>query len=70
VPRLSGPGQEDPTPASDDHKPAIVTVRRTTAKILPPGLLPETPEEHRRHGDAAEAMFREMKRRPYKEQES
>ena len=49
-------------PANPDRKPAIVTIRRTAAKILPPGLLPETPEEHRRHGDAAEAMFREMKR--------
>jgi hypothetical protein len=52
-PQLSGPGQEDPTLANDDRKPAIASIRRTPTKILPPGLLPETPEEHRRRGDAA-----------------
>ena len=25
---------------------AIVTIRRQAARIIPPGLLPETPEEH------------------------
>jgi hypothetical protein len=30
---------------------------------MPPGLLPETPEEHQRRGDAADALFQEMKRR-------
>jgi hypothetical protein len=29
---------------------------------LPPGLLPETPEEYRRRGEAADALFREVKR--------
>jgi hypothetical protein len=43
-------------------KSAIVTVRRKAARILPLGLLPETPEEHRRRGDAADDMFQEMKR--------
>jgi hypothetical protein len=62
-PRLSGPGQEDPTPANDDRKPAIVSIRRTPTKILPPDLLAETPEEHQRHGDAADAMWREIRRR-------
>ena len=46
-----------------EAKPAIVTIRSQSAKILPPGLLPETPEEHQRRGDAADAMFRELVRR-------
>jgi hypothetical protein len=49
--------------ANDDRKPAIVTIRRTPAKILPPGLLPETPEEANRRGDAADALWRELVRR-------
>ena len=44
-------------------EPAIVTIRRAPAKLLSPGLLPETPEEHKRRGDAADAMFREIVRR-------
>jgi hypothetical protein len=46
-----------------DSQPDIVTIRRKPERILPPGLLLETPEEHRRRGDGADAMFREMKRR-------
>ena len=57
---MSVPGQEDPTPASDDHKPAIVTVRRTPGKLLTPGLLPETPEEANRRADSADALWREL----------
>jgi hypothetical protein len=53
----------DPTPANGDSNPAIVTIRRTPARILPPGLLPHTPEEHQRRGDAADAMWRELVRR-------
>jgi hypothetical protein len=49
--------------ATTDRKPAIVTIRRTPAKLLPPGLLAETPEEHQRRGDAADAMWRELVRR-------
>ena len=60
---VTGPGQEDPTPASDDRKPAIVTVRRKPERVLPPGLLAETPEEHQRRGDAADALWRELVRR-------
>jgi hypothetical protein len=41
-------------------KSAIVTVRRKAARIIPPDLLPETPEEHQRRGDAADAMWREL----------
>jgi hypothetical protein len=62
-PRVSGPGQEDLTPVTIDRKPAIVTIRGTPAKLLPPGLLAETPEEHQRRADAADAMWRELVRR-------
>jgi hypothetical protein len=62
-PRVSGPGQEDLTPVTIDRKPAIVTIRGTPAKLLPHGLLAETPEEHQRRGDAADAMWRELVRR-------
>jgi hypothetical protein len=41
----------------------ILTVRRKGARIIPPDLLPETPDEHQRRGDAADAMFRELVRR-------
>ena len=40
-------------------KSAIVTIRKPGK-----GYVPDlTPEEHQRRGDAAEALFREMKRR-------
>ena len=42
---------------------AILTIRRQSARIIPPDLLAETPEEHQRRGDAADAMFREVVRR-------
>jgi hypothetical protein len=58
---------ESPTPSRPASaaaaKSAIVTVRRKAARIIPPDLLPETPEEHRRRGDAADALFREIQRR-------
>jgi hypothetical protein len=60
---------ESPTPTTSRPvsataaKSAIVTVRRKAARILPLGLLPETPEEHRQRGDAADAMWRELVRR-------
>jgi hypothetical protein len=46
-----------------DRKAAIVTIRGMPAKILPLGLLPETPEEHQRRGDAADALWRGLVRR-------
>jgi hypothetical protein len=51
------------TSSGDAAKSAIITVRRKAARIIPPDLLPETPEEHRRRGDAADAMWRELVRR-------
>jgi hypothetical protein len=49
--------------ANDDRQPPIVTIRRKPERILPPGLLPETPEEHQRRADAADALWRELARR-------
>ena len=42
---------------------AIVTIRRQAARIIPPDLLPETPEEHRRRGEAADALWHDLVRR-------
>ena len=48
-------------PANDDRKPVIVTARRPGAKLSVE--VPDmTPEEHRRRGDAAAALFREIVR--------
>ena len=66
--------RSDDTPAakpvnrSDDttdllqRKSAIVTARRPGKARMPDGWLPDTEEEHQRRGDAADAMFQEMKR--------
>ena len=42
---------------------AIVTIRRQVARIVPPDLLADTPEEHRRRADAADALFRDLVQR-------
>ena len=49
--------------ANDDRQKAIVTIRRKPERILPSDLLPETPKEHQRRGDAADALWREIVRR-------
>jgi len=47
-------------PVNDDRKSAIVTIKRKSGRF---GDVPDmTPEEHKRRGDAADALFREMKR--------
>jgi hypothetical protein len=57
------PGNTRPADVDDDRKPvptsAIVTIRKRGRADVPD----MTPEEHQRRGDAAEALFREMKRR-------
>jgi hypothetical protein len=58
-PQLAPP-KSTPAPTGP-RKSAIATIRRKPERVLPPGLLP-TPEEHRRRGDGADAMFQEMKR--------
>jgi hypothetical protein len=52
-----------PREAARVAQSAILTIRRQTARIIPPGLLAETPEEHRRRGDAADAIWRALVRR-------
>ena len=49
--------------ANDDRSSAVVIARRPRVVNLPPGLLPETPDEHQRRGDAADAIGRELVRR-------
>ena len=62
--RRKGAVQPSTPRAAERAAPAaIITVRRKVARIIPPGLLAETPEEHRRRGDAADAMWRELVRR-------
>jgi hypothetical protein len=47
-------------PANGDRKSAIVTIRRRGKRFAD---VPDmTPEEHKRRGDGADAMFQEMKR--------
>jgi hypothetical protein len=50
-------------PDSPPRKPAVLTIRRQAARIIPAGRLAETPEEHQHRGDAADAMWRELVRR-------
>jgi hypothetical protein len=46
--------------AADDRKPVVVTAKRWRGRF---GDAPDlTPEEHRRRGDAADTLFRELKR--------
>jgi hypothetical protein len=47
-------------PANADRKSAIVTVRRHKHAHVLEGM---TPEEHRKRGDAADALFQEIARR-------
>ena len=57
----STPPGKASTPA-DDRKSAIVTARKPGPRSS--SDVPDmTPEEHKRRGDAADAMFREIKRR-------
>ena len=57
----STPPGKASTPANDDRKSAIVTARKPRSwRSDVPDM---TPEEHQRRGDAADALFREMKRR-------
>jgi hypothetical protein len=59
--------ERKPTCAPLRAAAAIVTIRRQSARIIPPGLLADTPEQHRRRGDAADALFREIQHRIYEE---
>ncbi len=63
-PEAPRPGREnDSTVVNAERKSAIVTAR--TPKVsanIPAGLLPETPEEYQRRGDAAAAVWRDIVR--------
>jgi hypothetical protein len=61
--RKAKPCNDNRPEAETERLPTIVTARRKAAKILPPGLLPDTPEEHRRRAEAADALFRNLMRR-------
>ena len=50
-----------PAPANDDRKSAIVTAKRRPGRF---GDAPDVmPEEHRRRGEAADALWRTLVRR-------
>ena len=56
--RYKRPPKKKPQAAKIEG-PAVITIRKRGS-----GEVPDlTPEGHRRRGDAAEALFREMKRR-------
>ena len=64
VPAIVRAGKKAPTApkADDDRKSAIVTAKNPRRGRF--GDVPDdmTSEEHKRRGDAADALFREMKR--------
>ena len=64
VPTIVRAGKKAPVAAtSDDRKLAIVTAKNPRRSRLGFGEVPDmTREEHKRRGDAADALFREMKR--------
>jgi hypothetical protein len=53
--RVISPSHHSASPANDDRKPAIVTIKRKSRFGDAPEL---TPEEHQRRGEAADAMWR------------
>ena len=68
IARKAKPGNDNrPDVLSRDDTPpasAIVTAQRPRAfASIPAGLLPDTPEEHQRRGEAADALWRELVRR-------
>jgi hypothetical protein len=63
VAKQQGPDEPEatPKPANDDRKARIVTTRPKRGRF---GEVEDlAPEEYRRRGDAAEALFRELVRR-------
>ena len=47
----------------DEPKRSAIVAARKSAKAIPDGWLPDTPEEHKRRGDLADALFQDMKRK-------
>jgi hypothetical protein len=63
MPVIVRAGKKAPLAATngDDRKSAIVTAKHPRRRSVPD--VPDmTPEEHKRWGDAADALFRDMKR--------
>ena len=60
--RVAKPAKVAPPPADDDRKSAIVTAKHPRRRSSFPNVPDMTLEEHKRRGDAADALFREMKR--------
>ena len=59
--RVISPPHHSASPANYDRQPAIITARRRGKRF---GDAPDlTPEEHKLHGDAADALWRELVRR-------
>jgi hypothetical protein len=58
-PQVPDDPEAAPQPANDDRKTRIVTTRPKRGREVED----LTPEEHRRRGDAADALFRELVRR-------
>jgi len=63
APRVTTSAEARPAPANDAGKSAIVTVRRRKHAALSHLFEEMTPEEHKRRGAAADALWREMVRR-------
>ena len=49
--------------ASDEPKRSALVTARKPARAIPDSWLPDTPEEHKRRGELADAMFQKMKRK-------
>ena len=65
VPAIVRAGKKAPVAAAtddDDRKSAIVTAKKPRRGSRFGDVPDMTPEEHKRRGDAADALFREMKR--------
>ena len=56
------PPRAMPAATNDDRKSAIVTAKHPRRHGSFGDMPDMTPEEHKRRGDAADALFREMKR--------
>jgi hypothetical protein len=62
-----GEAKPAPLPANDARKSAIVTAKSPHRRGRFGDVPDMTPEEHKRRGDAADALFREMKVSVYRQ---
>ena len=61
--RTAKPAKVAPPPAEDDRKSAIVTAKHPRRRGSFGDVPDMTPEEYKRRGDAADALWRELVRR-------